>query len=209
MLEVPVYSIDGKQIDTLKVEEDVFGGTVNEALLKQAVVAYHARRHQGTAANRSRGMVSGSTKKLFRQKGTGNARRGPLRTHKVRGGGVAFAKIGRKSMPRLPKGMRKAALKSAILAKILGNDLLVVDELKVDQPRTKAIAEMMKSLSVNRRCLLAVDEVDRNLLLSSRNLPDVTLCQAGELNAFDVATRPKMVVTRQAMQGLMNQENQS
>ena len=202
MLEVPVYNPEGKKIDTLKVDEGLFGGEVNAVLLKQAVVAYHANRRQGTAANKGRGDVAGSTKKLFRQKGTGRARRGPIRTNVLRGGGVAFAKQQRDFRQRMPKKMRHAALDSAILAKMLGGDLMVLDGLKCDAPKTARMAAVMKNLKINRSCLLTLAEPDSMVYLSARNLPDLTVRAAGDLNAFDVATRQKMVVTSEAMKKL-------
>jgi large subunit ribosomal protein L4 len=206
MLEVPVYNTSGDQVDTMQVDEAVFGGEVNASVLKQAVVAYHLNRRRGSAATRSRGMVAGSSKKLFRQKGTGNARRGALRTHKVRGGGVAFAKKPCPARRKLPKGMRKAALHSAILAKIQGEDFKIVDGLSMDAPKTKQMAETLKNLGIDRRCLLALPARDRNVYLSSRNIPDLTVRITEELNAFDVAMRPKMLVTVEAMKALMGQE---
>jgi len=206
MLEVQVYNTEGEKVDTLKVDEALFGSTVNTPLLKQAIVAYHANKRQGTAASKSRGMVKGSTRKLFRQKGTGNARRGSARTNLLRGGGVAFAKKPRSFRKRLPKKMRKAALNSAILAKMLGEDLMVLQGLHIDAPKTAEMARIINNLNINRSCLLALADRDRNVFLSSRNLPDLTVRVTGELNAFDVATRQKMLVTSEAMQALMSPE---
>ena len=206
MLEVPVYNPEGRKVKDLPVDESVFGGSVNVALLKQAIVAYHANRRQGSAATRGRGRVEGSTRKLFRQKGTGNARRGPIRTNIMRGGGVAHAKQPRDFRQKLSKNMRKAALDSAILAKILGQDLLVLEGLTVEGPKTSRMAEVLKNLKINRPCLLALGSPDRNVYLSSRNISDLTVRVADELNAFEVATRRKMIVTPEAMQALMGQE---
>ena len=206
MLEVPVYNTSGEKVETLQVDEAAFGGQVNVVLLKQAIVAYHANRRQGSATTRSRSQVVGSTRKLFRQKGTGNARRGARRTNVLRGGGVAFGKSPRDYGKRLPRKMRRAALDSAILAKILGEDLMVVDGLKIEAPRTREMASVLRSLDVNRSCLLALAERDQNIYLSARNISDLTVRIAEELNAFDVATRQKMLVTRDAMQALLGQE---
>ena len=206
MLEVPVYNIEGEKIDTWKVDEAAFGGEVNVSLLKQAVVAYHANRRRGTAATKGRSQVDGSTRKMFRQKGTGNARRGNIRTNLLRGGGVAFAKKQRDFRKRLPKKMRQAALETAILAKLVGDDLMVVDGLNVDAPKTKWMAGVLKNLNINRTCLLALAERNRDLLLSSRNIPDLTVRTADQLNALDVATRRKMLLTPEAMKALMAKE---
>ncbi len=204
MLEVPVYNMEGREVDTFKVDDDVFGSKVNADLLKQAVVAYHAQRHQGTAKTRSRGEIKGSRHKMFRQKGTGFARRGSKRTNILRGGGVAFAKNSRPPRNKMPQKMRKAALKSALLAKIIGGDLLILDELKIEQPKTSRIADVLEKLSINRSCLLALPQHDRNVYLSARNVQDLAVCSAEELNAYDVAIRQKMIITTQAMQELIN-----
>ncbi len=204
MLEVPVYNTAGEQIETLKVDDERFGKSVNVALLKQAVVAYHANRRQGTAATKGRGQVAGSTRKLFRQKGTGNARRGPVRTGKVRGGGMTFAKTPHSYRKDLPKKMRRGALNSAILAKILGNDLIVVDGLSMTEPKTKFVAGVLANLKINRSCLLTLAEYDEILFRSARNIPDITVRPVEDLNAFDIATRQKMLLTREAMDKLLN-----
>ena len=204
MLEVPVYNTAGEQIETLKIDDERFGKSVNVALLKQAVVAYHANRRQGTAATKGRGQVEGSTRKIFRQKGTGNARRGPVRTGKVRGGGMTFAKTPHSYRKTLPKKMRRGALNSAILAKILGNDLIVVDGLSLTEPKTKFVAEVLANLKINRSCLLTPAEYDEVLFRSARNIPDITVRPVEELNAFDIATRQKMLLTREAMEKLLS-----
>ena len=203
MMEVPVYNTGGEKIDTLKIDESVFGRTVNVLLVKQAVVAHQANQRQGTAATRSRGLVSGSTRKLFRQKGTGNARRGQRRTNVLKGGGVAFAKRTRDHRKKMPRKMRKAALASAILAKVLGEDLMVVDGLSFDEPRTREMALVLQNLAINRSCLLALAQRDNAIYLSSRNIADLTVRITAELNAAEVATRQKMLVTREAMDDLM------
>ncbi|MBN1942244.1 MAG: 50S ribosomal protein L4 [Phycisphaerae bacterium] len=207
MLEVPVYNTDGKKIDTFQVDEASLGSQVNVDLLKQAVVAYHANRRQGTVKTKGRGEVAYSTRKLYRQKGTGNARRGAQSTNLLRGGGHAFAKRPRDFRKALPRKMRQAALRSAILAKILGQDLCIVQGLAAEAPKTKTMAALLKNLEINRSCLLALKDRDANLYLSSRNIPDLTVRVAGELNAYDVATRQKMVVTPDAMQALCSRED--
>ena len=209
MLSVPVYDIQGRQVDTMKVDEAVFGGRVNVALLKQAIVAYHANQRQGTAATKGRGEVEGSTRKLFRQKGTGNARRGSIRTNLLRGGGVAFAKKPREFRLKLSKQTRRSALRSALLAKMLGDDLLLIRGLSVEAPKTSVMADVLAKLKIERSCLLAVAEYDRNVLLSSRNIPNLTVRVAGDLNAFDVATRQKMLVTTDAMKMLTDREGKA
>jgi len=209
MLSVPVYNTDGKKVNTMTVDERVFGSTVNTPLLKQAIVAYHANKRRGTAATKSRGMVVGSTRKIFRQKGTGRARRGAVRTPVLRGGGHTFAKTAHSFRKTLPRKMRRVALKTAILAKILGEDLMVIDGLSFSAPKTREMARIVKNLKIDRSCLLTLAERDSNVYLSSRNIGDLTVRIAAELNAFDVATRQKMLVTTEAMRALIGREDGS
>lgn len=205
MLEVPVYNTAGEQTETLRISEERFGKTVNLPLLKQALVGYHANRRQGTATTKGRSQVKGSTRKLFRQKGTGRARRGPIRTGVVRGGGVIFAKDARSFRKKMSKKMRRLALESAILAKILGQDLLVVEGLAVAEPKTKLVAELLSNLKINRSCLLTIPQQNEALWKSARNIPELTVRVAGDLNAFEVAGRQKMLVTREAMDLLLGE----
>lgn len=206
MLEVPVYNTSGQQTQTLQVDEERFGKTVNVALLKQAIVGYHANKRQGTVATKNRGQVEGSTRKLFNQKHTGNARRGPIRTNIMRGGGMAFGKQPRDFRQGLPRQMRRKALESAILAKLLGQDLVVVEGLAIDSPKTKTVVQLLGALKINRSCLLTLAQRDTNIWKSARNIPDVTVRIAEELNAFDVATRQKLLVTLEAMKALLEKK---
>jgi large subunit ribosomal protein L4 len=205
MLEIPVYNTSGEKVEDLQIDESVFGGEVNVDLLKQAVLTYQAHGRQGTARTKSRSEICGTTKKMYRQKGTGNARHGNRKAPILRSGGHAFAKRPREFGGKLPKKMRRAALRSAILAKALGGDLCVLDGLEMSEPKTKELAAVMANLKINRRCLLALGERNKTIYLSSRNLPDVTVRIVEELNACDVATRPKLILTRQAIDTLTAQ----
>jgi large subunit ribosomal protein L4 len=193
----------GQKVETIQVDPEQFGGTVNVALLKQAVVAYHAARRQGTVQTKSRADVKGSSRKLFAQKHTGNARRGNIRTNVMRGGGMAFAKKPRDFRQDMPKKMRKAALDSAILAKLLGSDLLLVDGLKLDAPKTQTVATMLEKLEITRSCLLTLAQRDEVLFKSTRNIAALKVMLTAELNAFDVAVRQKMLMTREAWDMLL------
>jgi len=206
MVQVPVYNTNGEKVEALELDEATLGGTVNAPLLKQAVVAYEARRHQGTVRTKGRSDVAGSTRKLFRQKGTGRARRGNIRTPVLRGGGHTFAKRNRPQADQLPRKMRRAALNSAILAKILGENLLVVQGLSADAPKTKWLAGVLAKLGISRSCLLALDAPNRELYLSGRNIPGLTIRAAADLNAYEVATRRTLLVTAEAMDALLGQE---
>lgn len=206
MFEVPVYDTKGKQVDTIKVDESVFGSNVNVDLVKQAVVAYHANKRQGSAKTKSRGELAYTTKKMYRQKGTGNARHGTKSANLLRGGAHGFAKQPHDYGKKMPQKMRRAALKSAILAKIIGKDIMVVDGLACSEPKTRQISELMDAFKIDRSCLLTLADRDKNIYLSSRNIPDMMVRIAAELNAYDVVTRRKMIVTREAMNKLCGQE---
>ncbi len=150
MIDLAVYNRQGQQVETFSVDESVFGGKVRTALLKQALVMYHANRRVGTATTKSRGMVEGSTRKLYRQKGTGNARAGTVRTNIRRGGGMAHAKQMRDFRQDMPQKQRRLATNSAILAKLQSADVVVIDELKFAAPKTKDFAKILDNLGINK-----------------------------------------------------------
>ncbi|AQT69852.1 50S ribosomal protein L4 [Anaerohalosphaera lusitana] len=204
MIDVAVYNREGKEVESLQVDEAVFGGSVRYPLLKQAIVMYHANKRVGTAANKSRGMVAGSTRKLFRQKGTGNARVGNSRTNKRVGGGVAFAKGVRDYGKDMPKKQRRLARDSAILAKLQAGGVVVVDELTMDAPKTKDFAGVLKNLKIDRSCLVTLSEQDTNIYKSARNVPKVSVLDVAQLNAGDICNRQKMLITKDALMSLVN-----
>jgi len=209
MIDIAVYNKDGKEVESLQVDEGVFGGYVRHALLKQAIVMYHANKRVGTAATKSRGMVKGSTRKLFKQKGTGNARVGNIRTNKRVGGGVAFAKVSRDFGKRMPKKQRSLATDSAILAKLLNGCVCIVDQLSFDAPKTKDFATILGNLNIDRSCLVAIGEYNDNLYKSARNVPKVAIMPVSDLNAGDICNRQKMLITKDAFMSLMNKETEN
>ncbi len=206
MIELAVYNSSGQEVESLKVEESAFGGVVRYLLLKQAIVMYHANKHLGTAATKSRGMVEGSTRKLYRQKHTGFARAGTVRTGKRVGGGVTFAKIARDFGKSMPKKQRRLARDSAILAKLLSNNVVVVDGLKFEKPRTKDFVNVLSNLKIDRSCLVAVDDYDKNIYRSARNVPRIAIMPVAELNAGDICTHQKMLFTKEAFLSVLNKE---
>lgn len=206
MMNVTVYNREGKEIDTLQVDEAVLGGEIRYPLLKQAIVMYHANKRLGTAATKSRGMVAGSTRKLYRQKGTGNARAGTVRTPVRVGGGVTFAKKVRDFSQRMPKQQRRLARDSAVLAKLQSGSVLIVDELNFEAPKTKEFARVLKNLKINRSCLVTIPGLNDNLYKSVRNVPKVDVMVVGDLNAGDICNRQKMLFTRDAFMAFINRE---
>ena len=209
MIDIAVYNKEGKEVDSLQVDEGIFGGYVRHTLLKQAIVMYHANKRVGTAATKSRGMVAGSTKKLFRQKGTGNARVGNARTHKRVGGGVAFAKTARDLGKRMPRKQRLLATESAILAKLLSGSVMVVDELSFDEPKTTDFAAVLNNLKIDRSCLVTIDGYNDNLYKSARNIPKVSVMAVSDLNAGDICNRQKMLITKEAFLSLINEDQEN
>lgn len=203
MLSVPVYNKDGKEIDQVQIDEQQFGGRVRPALIKQALVMYHANERQGSATTKSRGMVQGSTRKIYRQKGTGNARMGTNRTVVRRGGGVAFAKQPRDFTLRMPKKQRRLARDSAILAKLQSNDAMVIDELSFSEPKTKKFVSLLSNLKIDRSCLVATDGYDDNVYKSLRNVPRVDSLLVEQLNAGDICRHRKLLMTRAALDNLL------
>jgi large subunit ribosomal protein L4 len=206
MIDLAVYNTDGQEVESLKVDEVAFGGSVRYSLLKQAIVMYHANKRVGTAATKSRSMVSGSSRKLFRQKGTGNARVGNIRTGKRVGGGVTFAKSLRDFGKRMPKKQRRLARDSAILAKLLSNNVVVVDGLNFDKPKTKDFVGVLNNLKIERSCLVTISTEDVNLYKSAKNIPKVAVMPVAELNAGDICRHRKMLFTKEAFLAVLNKD---
>ena len=206
MIDLTVYNKDGQEVERMKVDEASFGSTVRYPLLKQAIVMYHANKRVGTATTKGRGMVAGSTRKLYRQKGTGFARVGNRRTAKRVGGGVTFAKSARDFSQHMPKKQRKLARDSAILAKLLSNNVVVLDNLSFDKPKTKDFAGILNNLKIRRSCLVSVGNYDDNLYKSARNVPSVSIMPVAELNAGDICSCHKMLFTKEAFLSLLNKD---
>src|SRR5205085_464229 len=203
MIEVPIYNQTGDKVDTLQVDEQKFGGEVKKNLLKQALTMYHANQRQGTVRTLARGEVAGSTRKMFRQKGTGNARTGGIRNPIKKGGGHAKQKRPKDWRQALPKKARKIARNSAILAKLQSNDVRVVDKIVLDQPKTKFVSQMYKALGIDRSCLLALTGRDESVERAARNIDRTTLTTVAQLNAWDILKNRTLLMTRDGLQELL------
>ena len=206
MIELPVYNKKGKQVDTLSIDESRLGGEVRPVLLKQAYVMFHANRRQGSARTRSRGQVVGSTRKLYRQKGTGNARAGNRRTNIRRGGGVAFGKhkTGEQFRLRMPRKMRRLANRNALLAKLKDNEVKCLDDLTLKAARTREFKSVLDAVGIDRTCLVALAAADRHAALSARNLPGVDTIRVEQLNAFELLNHRYLVVARTALEAFLD-----
>jgi len=209
MIDLTVYNTDGQEVDSLKVDESALGGSVRYPLLKQAIVMYQANKRIGTATTKGRSMVVGSGRKLFRQKGTGFARVGNRRTAKRVGGGVTFAKVVRDFRKRMPKKQRRLARDSAILAKLLSNNVVVVDGLDFEKPHTGDFVSVLNNLKIERSCLVAISSIDVNLYKSAKNIPRVAVMPVAELNAGVICSHHKMLITKEAFLSLLNRDGAS
>ena len=206
MIDLAVYNIDGQEVDNLKVDESALGGLVRYPLLKQAIVMYQANKRVGTAATKGRSMGVGSGRKLFRQKGTGFARAGNRRTGKRVGGGVTFAKVARNFRKRMPKKQRRLARDSAILAKLLSNNVVVVDALNFEKPHTNDFVSILSNLKIERSCLVAISSVDANLYKSAKNIQRVSVMPVAQLNAGDICNHSKMLITVEGLLSLLGRD---
>jgi len=197
--KAPLYNAQGEMIGEVTLSDAVFGAEVNEALLHQAVVAFRARQRQGTQSTKGRSEVSGGGRKPWRQKGTGLARAGSIRSPLWRGGGIVFGPKPRDFSLDLPKAVRRKALVSALSAKVKDGDLLVVEGFGLEAPKTRAMLDLLARLDVNDTALLVTPETDRTVMLSARNLPGVDTERAADLNAYTVLAHGKLVLTREAV----------
>lgn len=206
MIDIKVYNREGKEVETLQVDEALFGNEVRPSLIKQAIVMYHANKRLGTAATKNRSLVKGSTRKLYRQKGTGHARAGAIRTPVRVGGGVAFAKSVRDFSQRMPKKQRRLACDSALLAKMRSGNVLVIDELRFEAPKTKEFSRVLGNLQIHRSCLVTLPEQNTNVYKSARNIPKVDVMSVSDLNAGDICNKQKVLFTKDAFAALLDKK---
>ncbi len=199
MPKVAVYNIQGEQIDEIELSEAVFGVEVNKSLLHDAVVMYNANQRQGTVATKTRGMVSGSTRKPWKQKGTGRARAGATRSPIWRHGGVTFGPQPRDYSYAIPKKARKAALRSALTAKVQAGEVIVLDQLEMNAPKTKEMAGILGKLNQGGKSLLVTAAYDSNIHLSIRNIEGSKASPAREINVYDVLYHGKVIFTKDAV----------
>ena len=202
MIELQVYDKAGAETSSVKVDEEKLGGKVHLKLLHQAVIMYRANLRQGTASVKNRSQIVGSTRKLYRQKGTGHARAGSVKSPIRRGGGVAFGPKPRNFGYHMPKKALRLATRSALLGKFKDAQVKVVDSLNVDEVKTKQVAELLKSLDISSSCLLITADYNKKLMLSARNLPKVSILPANDLNAYEILKREWLVIEKEAVEKL-------
>ena len=201
MANVSVYNMEGKEVGKMDLNDAVFGVKVNEHLVHLAVVAQLANKRQGTQKAKTRSEVSGGGRKPWRQKGTGHARQGSTRSPQWTGGGVVFAPTPRDYTIRLNKKERRAALKSALTSKVQDGNLIVVDELKLDEIKTKAFKAVMDNLQVENGLVVLADN-DANIVMSARNLNKINTALTNTINVYDVMKAKKVVLTKDSAKKL-------
>lgn len=208
-MDVPVYNMKGAQVGTYAIDEQALGGEVNAALIKQAYVMYHANLRQGSARSKNRERVEGSTRKIYKQKGTGNARHSDRRAPQFRGGGHSHAKLRTREDYHLemPKKMRRKANRNALLAKLVDAEVKIVDRIELAAPKTREFENFLAALNVDRKALVALSPdgaKSRNARLSARNIEAVTLCRADQLNCFDLLNHRYLVIAKDDLEAWLN-----
>jgi len=198
-VKTPVHNLQGQVVGEIDLDDSVFDVAFREGLVHQAVTCLLANRRQGTASVKSRGEVSGSTRKLYTQKGTGRARRGSIKSPLMRGGGIVFGPSPRSYRQRFPKKMRRLALACALSMKLRKGDLWVVEELNIEQPRTRDVVALLASAGVSSSTLIVTPEAQPALFLSTRNLPGASVKPCSTLSTLDVMSAGKMIVTVPAL----------
>lgn len=199
MANVSVYNMEGKEVGTMELNDAVFGVEVNEHLVHMAVVQQLANNRQGTQKAKTRSEVSGGGRKPWKQKGTGHARQGSTRSPQWTGGGVVFAPSPRDYSFKLNRKEKRAALKSALTDKVQSNKLIVIDELKFDEIKTKSFKNVLDNLKINSKSLVVLNEKDEKVVLSARNIPTVKTALTNTINVYDILHAQTVVLTKEAV----------
>lgn len=199
MPKVALYNMEGKQIGDIELNEAIFGAKINDALMHQVVLNQLANRRQGTAATKTRSFVRGGGRKPWRQKGTGRARVGSIRSPLWVGGGVTFGPAPRDFSYRIPKKARRQALKSALSAKVRDGEVIVLDQLTLDQPKTKLMVNVLNALNAGKKPLIVIGDWDTNIELATRNIPKALLLKSSGLNVYDVLNHDQVIFTKDAL----------
>ena len=198
MAKVAVYNMEVKEVGSMDLNDAVFGVEVNEHLVHMAVLQQLANNRQGTQKAKTRSEVRGGGRKPWRQKGTGHARQGSIRAPQWKGGGVVFAPVPRDYSFKLNKKEKRAALKSVLTSRVQENKFIVVDELKMDEIKTKTFKGVLDNLNAEK-ALVVLNDMDANVIASAKNIPTVKTTQTNELNVFDVLKYNTVVVTKDAV----------
>jgi len=198
MANISVYNMEGKEVGTMELSDAVFGVEVNTHLVHRAVVSQLANKRQGTQKAKTRSEVRGGGRKPWKQKGTGHARQGSTRSPQWKGGGVVFAPVPRDYSMKMNKKERRLALKSALTSRVQENKLIVVDELKFDEIKTKDFVAVLDNLKVSK-AMVVMNDNDKNVTLSGRNIPNVITASTGTINVYDILKYNTVILTKAAV----------
>ena len=199
MPKVQVLDINGQKVDEMQLSDAVFGIEPNKVLLHEMVVNYLANQRQGTQSALTRAEVAGGGKKPWRQKGTGHARQGSIRAPQWRHGGIVFAPKTRDYSYTVNKKEKRLAMKSAFSAKVIDNNMIILDKLTLDDYKTRDIVDMLSAVNANKKTLLVLPEVDKKIIFSARNIPGVKTAQVNTLNVYDILNYDSLIVVRDAV----------
>lgn len=199
MAKIDVLDINGKKVDSITLNDDVFAITPNEQALFDAVMLQRANVRQGTHSVKNRSAVSGGGRKPWRQKGTGRARQGTIRAPQWRGGGVVFGPTPRKYTLKMNKKVRRLALKSALSTKLINGDIIVIDNLNLSTPKTKDFVQVVNNLNIDRKGLFVTANIDENVYLATRNVNNILVQEPSEINVLDLLNVNKLVLTVDAV----------
>ncbi|MEK5499569.1 50S ribosomal protein L4 [Bacillus sp. FSL M8-0168] len=200
MPKVALYNQNGSTAGDIELNDSVFGIEPNESVVFDAIIMQRASLRQGTHKVKNRSEVSGGGRKPWRQKGTGRARQGSIRSPQWRGGGIVFGPTPRSYSYKLPKKVRRLAIKSALSSKVQDNNLIVLEDLTLDAVKTKEMAAILKGLSIEKKALIVTADANETVALSARNLPGVTVVEANGINVLDVVGHEKLVMTKAAVE---------
>ena len=201
MAKVSVYNMEGKAVGEIELKDEIFGVEVNEHLVHLAVLQQLANNRQGTQKAKTRGEVRGGGKKPWRQKGTGHARQGSIRAPQWKGGGVVFAPTPRDYSFKLTKKEKRAALKSALTSRVNDGKFFVINDLSLDEIKTKKFQAALDALKLEK-ALVVLDELDQNVILSARNIPDVKTAQVNTINVYDILKYDSLMISESAVHAI-------
>jgi len=202
-MEIPVYSKEGEKVDNLQLDDKKFGGPIHKKLLRDAIIMYEANKRQGTASTKTKGEVAGGGRKPWAQKHTGRARAGSIRSPLWKGGGMSHGPKPRDYSFSIPKKARRLALYTALSAKARDNELVVIDDLNFDVPKTRQMVSILKALNIdNSSCLIVIPKANETVWKSARNIPTVKVMTSTELNAYEVLRPKKVLLTKEALSSI-------
>lgn len=199
MPKVNVYNMLGELVEEMELSEDVFGVEINQHVVWEVVKNQLANKRQGTQSTKTRAEVRGGGRKPWRQKGTGRARQGSTRSPQWKGGGVVFAPKPRDYSYAVPKKVRRLALKSVLTSKVQNNEIIVVDSIKFDAPKTKEMANLLTKLNADKKALIVMDTKDVNVIKSANNIPTVATALVNTINVYDILKYNSFIITKDAV----------